>query len=86
MAEEERQNALIEVLLENISQVMGIPVDSIDIHTPLPELGLDSLMGVELNVIITTALGVEISALEFTRGEGIAALASRLLKKIEAEA
>lgn len=86
LAEEERQNALIEVLLENISQVMGIPVDSIDIHTPLPELGLDSLMGVELNVIITTALGVEISALEFTRGEGIAALASRLLKKIEAEA
>lgn len=82
---EERQNELVNELLTNISQVMGIPVDSIDIHTPLPELGLDSLMGVELNVIITTNLGIEISALEFTRGEGIAALASRILKKMEAE-
>lgn len=80
---EERQAALLEVLLEHISQVMGIPVNSIDIHTPLPELGLDSLMGVELNLRLTTALGVELSTLEFTRGGGLSALASRLLKNME---
>ena len=40
-------------------------------------------MGVELNLRLTTALGVELSTLEFTRGGGLSALASRLLKNME---
>ncbi|MBV8618837.1 MAG: SDR family NAD(P)-dependent oxidoreductase [Curvibacter sp.] len=79
---EERVAALTALLREHIAAVMGIPAESVDSQTPLPELGLDSLMGVELNLRINTALGVEISALEFTRSGGLAALAARLLQRM----
>lgn len=80
---EERVDALTAILAEHIASVMGIPADSVDTQTPLPELGMDSLMAVELNLRITSALGVEVSALEFTRGGGLASLAARLLRRME---
>jgi acyl carrier protein len=82
LPDEERVDALIAVLIKHISSVMGIAADSIDIHTPLSELGMDSLMAVELNLILTTVLGVELSVLEFNRGGGLAALAARLLPRM----
>lgn len=86
LAEGDRIDALITVLIKHISSVMGIAADSIDIHTPLSELGMDSLMAVELNLSLTTVLGVELSVLEFNRGGGLAALAARLLPRmVEAE-
>jgi NAD(P)-dependent dehydrogenase (short-subunit alcohol dehydrogenase family) len=80
---EARVPALSELLAGHIASVMGIPAESVDRQTPLPELGMDSLMAVELNLRVTTALGVEVPALEFTRGDGLNALAARLLRRME---
>ena len=80
---EERVEALTAIIAGHVASVMGIPADSVDSQTPLPELGMDSLMAVELNLRITTALNVEVSALEFTRGGGLTSLASRLLQRME---
>lgn len=80
---EERVAALSALLAGHIASVMGIPAESVDLQTPLPELGMDSLMAVELNLRVTTALGVEVPALEFTRGGGLNALAARLLRRME---
>ncbi|WP_027478890.1 type I polyketide synthase [Curvibacter gracilis] len=80
---EARVQALSELLAGHIASVMGIPAESVDRQTPLPELGMDSLMAVELNLRVTTALGVEVPALEFTRGGGLNALAARLLRRME---
>ena len=80
---EARVEALSELLAGHIASVMGIPAESVDRQTPLPELGMDSLMAVELNLRVTTALGVEVPALEFTRGGGLNALAARLLRRME---
>ncbi len=82
---EERVDALTGILAEQVASVLGIPAESVDTQTPLPGLGLDSLMAVELNLRIATALGVEISALEFTRGGGLASLSARLLQRMEEE-
>jgi len=80
---EARVEALSDLLAGHIASVMGIPAESVDRQTPLPELGMDSLMAVELNLRVTTALGVEVPALEFTRGGGLNALAARLLRRME---
>ncbi len=70
------------VLCEQIATVLGVPPDTVDVQTPLPELGLDSLMAVELSARIATSLDLEISALEFTRGGGVTSLATRLLDRM----
>jgi acyl carrier protein len=78
MPVEQRVEVLTDMLAEQVAGVLGIPADSIDYHTPLPELGLDSLMAVELRARINMALDVEISALELSRSGGLSALGSRL--------
>lgn len=78
MSVEQRVEALSRTLAEQAAGVLGIPVDSVDPRTPLPELGLDSLMAVELRARINVALDVEISALELSRSGGLSSLASRL--------
>jgi acyl carrier protein len=78
MSVEQRVEVLTHMLAEHAAGVLGIPAEAVDWHTPLPELGLDSLMAVEVRARVTIALDVEISALDLTRSGGLAALASRL--------
>jgi acyl transferase domain-containing protein/NADPH:quinone reductase-like Zn-dependent oxidoreductase/acyl carrier protein len=78
MPVDERVDALTHMLAEQVASVLAIPADSVDWHTPLPELGLDSLMAVELRAQVNVALDVQISALELSRSGGLSALASRL--------
>ena len=84
MAVEQRVEALTHMLAEQVAGVLGIPGDSVDCHTPLPELGLDSLMAVELRARVNVALDVEISALELSRSGGLSSLASRLGDRLAA--
>ena len=74
------------MLAEQAAGVLGIPAGSVDWHTPLPELGLDSLMAVELRARVSVALDAEISALELSRSGGLSSLASRLGDQLAAAA
>jgi nucleoside-diphosphate-sugar epimerase len=78
MPVESRVEALTHILAEQVAGVLDIPGDSVDCHTPLPELGLDSLLALELRARLNVALDVEISALELSRSGGLSSLASRL--------
>lgn len=82
MPVEQRIEVLTHTLVEQFAGVLGIPGDSVDRQTPLSELGLDSLMAVELRARVNVALNVEISALELSRSGGLSALASRLADKL----
>jgi len=84
MAVEQRVEVITHKLAEQASRVLGIPADAVDSHTPLPELGLDSLMAVELRAQVNVALEVDISALELSRSGGLSSLASRLAELLAA--
>jgi acyl transferase domain-containing protein/NADPH:quinone reductase-like Zn-dependent oxidoreductase/acyl carrier protein len=84
MPVEQRVNLLTDMLAEKAAGVLGIPADSVQRHTSLPELGLDSLMAVELRAQINLAMDVEISALELSRTGGLSSLASRLADQLAA--
>jgi acyl transferase domain-containing protein/NADPH:quinone reductase-like Zn-dependent oxidoreductase len=84
MPVEQRVDAISRMLAEHAGRVLGIPADSVDRHTPLPELGLDSLMAVELRARINVALAVEITELELSRGGDLSSLASRLGDRLAA--
>ena len=56
------------MLAEQVAQTLRIPAERIDVKRPLTEMGIDSLMTVELQIAINMTFGVELSALELTRG------------------
>ncbi|WP_067855432.1 type I polyketide synthase [Nocardia shimofusensis] len=54
-------------MAEELAVVMGVPVDAIDMTVPVPELGLDSLMAVELGARVTKTLGIDLMSLQMGR-------------------
>lgn len=86
LPEEQRVEVLGYVLAEQLAEVLGLPAESLDLATPLPDLGLDSLMAVDLGARVSLTLGVEVSALEFSRGLGLSGLARKILPMLSAPA
>ncbi|MFF0546307.1 type I polyketide synthase [Nocardia thailandica] len=54
-------------MAEELAVVMSVPVESIDMTVPVPELGLDSLMAVELGARVTKTLGIDLMSLQMGR-------------------
>lgn len=79
LPEGQRAEVVAYMVADQLAVVLGLPAESIDLDTPLSDLGMDSLMAVEMSARVNIALGVEVSALEFTRGAGLMALADRIL-------
>ena len=75
--------ALAELMLaEQVAQTLRIPAERIDVKRPLTDMGIDSLMTVELQIAINMTFGVELSALELTRGFSISQLTTPLLERM----
>jgi NAD(P)-dependent dehydrogenase (short-subunit alcohol dehydrogenase family)/acyl carrier protein len=86
MSAQDRVEAVTQLLSQQLAAVLSVPTDLIDRDTPLPELGLDSLMAAELRTRVNVALDVQVSALELNRGGGVGALAARLADQLVAAA
>ena len=80
---DQRLEALTSKLAEQVAAVFGIPADAIDHHTPLADLGLDSLSSVELASRIAVTLDIRIAAAEFERLPGLSAIAKQALALAE---
>ncbi|MFC5827270.1 SDR family NAD(P)-dependent oxidoreductase [Nonomuraea insulae] len=74
---EEVEAAVNAALTKIIADIIRLPPDLIDADTPLGQLGIDSLMAVELTSGIRRHLGTQISVLDIT-SIGIRPLANRL--------
>ncbi|RJO71755.1 SDR family NAD(P)-dependent oxidoreductase [Nocardia panacis] len=58
----ERERAVHDLLVANIAAVIGRPGESIDSDAPFREIGLDSLMAIELRHRLSTATELPLSA------------------------
>ncbi|MBF6434848.1 type I polyketide synthase [Nocardia cyriacigeorgica] len=67
MEETKRGTYIARKMAEELAVVMGVPVESIDMTVPVPELGLDSLMAVELGARVTKTLGIDLMSLQMGR-------------------
>lgn len=84
-APEERQPVLEGVIRGQLATVLGTSADKLDGGQPLADLGLDSLMAVELSCLIEDNLGVNTSAIELTQAQSVSKLAERLLNEIASQ-
>ena len=79
----DRPEMLALIVVELVAQTMNKPAEKIDINMPLSDMGIDSLMAVELQHGITTNLGVDIPMLVLIRSGSILELAKVLLDQMK---
>ena len=78
----ERRDVVIERLKEQIGRVLGTAADQIDDSRPLSEMGLNSLMAVELGEVIEREMQLNIPIMELIQSGTVNAMALRILKAV----
>jgi NADPH:quinone reductase-like Zn-dependent oxidoreductase/acyl carrier protein len=82
---QERQDYLQSILAEALAYVLQLPVSQISPENQIAQLGLDSLMTVELRTALQGKYGIEISTVGLLKGGTIGYLAGQILAKVEPE-
>jgi NAD(P)-dependent dehydrogenase (short-subunit alcohol dehydrogenase family)/acyl carrier protein len=81
----ERHQLLRSYLIELVARVLGLSASKLDVQQPLSNLGLDSLMAVELKNRIAVDLGVNVPMVTFLSGPSIEQAAAQLLHLLTSE-
>lgn len=74
----EVRQLLIEMLAEQVGHVLRLPPDKLDLTKSIFDMGMDSLMALELRMMIEERFGVELPAMAITEGATITRLAERI--------
>ena len=82
MPPESRLEKLAFAMAGVVGETLRMPAEKVDVRQPLSEMGIDSLVGVELQLTISTTVGVEVSLLELMNAESILDLGQRLMEKM----
>jgi acyl carrier protein len=61
-------DALVEIVVEEIARVLRLPPKEIDRHRPLSEIGMDSLMMLELRNVVEGVLQVDLPMMSLSSG------------------
>jgi phthiocerol/phenolphthiocerol synthesis type-I polyketide synthase C len=77
-----RRNLLADVVADELARVLRLPANDIDRHRPLVDLGMDSLMALELRVALERRLRIELPLTSLADGLSAVALATRLAERV----
>jgi len=84
-SDEELQPVFADMLKSEVSEILRVPVDKIDPERSLYDMGLDSLMGVELVVALENRFGIRLPVMALNESPTINRLAGRLLELLRGE-
>ncbi len=79
---EKRIDRLCAGIAAIVAESLHLSADTLDFHQPFNEMGIDSLLGLELQSAMSVKLGIEVSLMELMKSKGIAGLAGDLLAKM----
>ena len=82
LATGERIEIVSLMLAEALSAPLKMSAERIDVERSLSDLGVDSLMAVEIQLAIAEAFGVDFSTLELMRGNTVSRLAALVLDRL----
>lgn len=80
----ERHERLIAHLCEQAAHVLGAAADQIDRARSFPQMGLDSMMSVELGSRVKSSLGVDVPVMKFFTDLNISGLATLISEQMGA--
>jgi acyl carrier protein len=72
-----------ELLKQEIGEILRLSPDKIDSNRPIHEMGLDSLMGVELAIAVEARFGIRIPVMELRADSTVAMLVSFIISQLK---
>ena len=84
LAGEEALTLLKGVVTEEAANILRLPAAGIDSQRPLSELGMDSLMAVELRLALESRLRIDLPIMSLAEGTSVASIAGRLAGAVAA--
>ena len=82
MSHAEIQSLVVDLLLDEIEQILRLPREKLDIEQSVFDLGMDSLMGMELVLAIEERFGVKLPVMALTEGANIQRIAERITDQL----
>lgn len=83
--DEQLREHVIELLKQEVCEIIRLPAARLDIQRPLQELGLDSLMSVELVVALEERFGIRLPVMELSENSSIDKLSLRIIALLRSE-
>jgi 1-acyl-sn-glycerol-3-phosphate acyltransferase len=83
---ESRRAILEDYVVQKVAKVLGSSPESIDRQRLLTELGLDSLMAVELQIMLELDLRIQVAMLKIIQGISVSELAEGVLEQLAMDA
>ncbi|WP_174299456.1 type I polyketide synthase [Caulobacter sp. S45] len=80
LAPEQAQEVVASLLRGELAKILACAPERVELDRPLPELGMDSLMLVELRLVLEERLGVETPLLAISGATTLNALAVRVVR------
>ncbi|MBV9585665.1 MAG: SDR family NAD(P)-dependent oxidoreductase, partial [Alphaproteobacteria bacterium] len=81
---EERLELLKTVVAEEAAGILRLPAAGLDAQRPLSEIGMDSLMAVELRLALENRLRIDLPLMSLAEGTSVASIAKRLAGALSA--
>jgi acyl transferase domain-containing protein/NADPH:quinone reductase-like Zn-dependent oxidoreductase/acyl carrier protein len=85
LPDEELSSTVIDMLKVEIGEILRFTPDKIDAHRSLQEMGLDSLMAVELAVAIESRFGARLPVMALSETPNIARLAAWIIRQLRSD-
>jgi acyl carrier protein len=70
------------LLSAEVAQILRLPPEKLDVNRSVLDLGMDSLMGVELVLSVEERFGVSLPVMVMSEGPTIARIAERIVKQL----
>jgi 1-acyl-sn-glycerol-3-phosphate acyltransferase len=80
----ERPERVVEYLKARVARVLGVAPAKVEADRPLTEMGLDSLIAVELMTLLKNEVGLELAAVQLLEGVTVMRLAELVLERLPA--
>ena len=78
-------DAISKLLAGEIARILRLPAEEVDRHRPLSELGMDSLMALELRMAAEQRLGIDIPLMSIANGATLSDIAGKVTARVLGE-
>ncbi|PRF36381.1 type I polyketide synthase [Burkholderia multivorans] len=85
LSDEELHPAVVDMIKHEVSEILRVPADKIDPDRSVYDMGLDSLMGVELVVALESRFGVRLPVMALSESPTMTKLATRLIEVLRGD-